>query len=1190
MTAELTTPLPAASPAELTGETVCLDWIGEQLLETWREHQPERALARLLDSVIAQVREFFPDAVLLTSLYVYRETGLLYLERVDGELASLIKTRTSHPQGAAAMIVNHRQPIFVEDLAHWPAELPPIADHLLNTAKIKAYVGLPLLIGGTGQEEVVGALLISLNKQQCFSPARRAQLWRWAREVALFVQNARVFRRRARVEEAFQAISASVTNANPDEVATVIAQQVLALTKSAFAAVLTNDDEQTVLATRGLAFANGADHTGGVRLELQRTSINAHVFMTRTPYYTTNVTTDPYYLAYPGWDESSSAVYCVPLLVQQRVIGTIYITSVEIDGIAPEDRNFVDKLAPHAAIALYHATLMREERTQNAEKTHQVDFLSKIKGFQGAIADILSLYDQVSQIRLALAEMEVNTDGFFIATHDPQSGLIRLPQVCEWGRLVEDAEKLSNHRYGPRRLGERRGLIDYVIHHDSSLLVKDMVTWQDRAQIESDYRTELRCCLVVPLRRSGQIIGVLGLRGYDQPNLFSEQELALLEAAADEMAVVLENAQKYDTVLGQLQERNLALLQSVRELHAVSEFQRNISNIDIREGEEILGADIVDITPTRDHLSIEARELQNIYDKALEAMRDVGMETGSMFIALYNPTTRRITVPLVYEGGRRILDSTHTAYRARRLGEYPHLIEWVIEHHEALLFNSRQELEAWVQEHGLALHTPERSQSWMAAPLIASNKLLGVIVVRDFERDHAFNQNHRQLLEMIAGQAAIVIENARLYERSQRIIGQLQALYQAGRQISAAGIELEDVLHAILEQATKVTGAYFATLRLHSDDGLKLLAVWPPERRTYVEKTLPWLPLDVPSVVTEAFQKNRYVLVPDVSLIDHYIDIGGETRSELAVVLRRISSGNGIHQLGHPIGILNVEHHEVNGLTREDHAGVLVGLANLAALAIRNADQAAELEEVRDYAIINEAIAWMGIFAAEKQHTMAQKIGSLRYCIDSLRAWVEQQHDVDQTLFTELLDDLESIANDLHSIRPAAPVDATLEAPTLVDVELQRTIQRWCNDHNRKQETAIECTFALDCPGISIAAPASMVQVALEKIVHNAFRAMGAEGVLTVRSRQVDGQVEIDIEDTGPGIPEFARADFLKRPIQRPPQNGASQNGANDQHTGTGMGAHMARIVARRYGGNLKLLQTSGLGTTLRLTFPIFGG
>jgi C4-dicarboxylate-specific signal transduction histidine kinase len=99
-----------------------------------------------------------------------------------------------------------------------------------------------------------------------------------------------------------------------------------------------------------------------------------------------------------------------------------------------------------------------------------------------------------------------------------------------------------------------------------------------------------------------------------------------------------------------------------------------------------------------------------------------------------------------------------------------------------------------------------------------------------------------------------------------------------------------------------------------------------------------------------------------------------------------------------------------------------------------------------------------------------------------------------------------------------------------------------------------------------LADPSQLEQVFLN-ICLNACQAMGAAGGrLTVRSRVTEGRVTVDIEDTGPGIPENVRANLFKPFF-------------TTKREGNGLGlAISARIVAE-HGGNIGYRCPPGGGT-----------
>ncbi|HQR29177.1 MAG TPA: ATP-binding protein [Anaeromyxobacteraceae bacterium] len=104
-----------------------------------------------------------------------------------------------------------------------------------------------------------------------------------------------------------------------------------------------------------------------------------------------------------------------------------------------------------------------------------------------------------------------------------------------------------------------------------------------------------------------------------------------------------------------------------------------------------------------------------------------------------------------------------------------------------------------------------------------------------------------------------------------------------------------------------------------------------------------------------------------------------------------------------------------------------------------------------------------------------------------------------------------------------------------------------------------------------LADPSQLEQVFLN-ICLNACQAMGAAGGrLTVRSRLAEGRVAVDVEDTGPGIPESVRPNLFKPFF-------------TTKREGNGLGlAISARIVAE-HGGNIGYRCPAGGGTIFTVT------
>ena len=86
---------------------------------------------------------------------------------------------------------------------------------------------------------------------------------------------------------------------------------------------------------------------------------------------------------------------------------------------------------------------------------------------------------------------------------------------------------------------------------------------------------------------------------------------------------------------------------------------------------------------------------------------------------------------------------------------------WVMAHREALILGDlRREYRLYVDDDR---YDDERYQSWIAVPLVAYGGVIGIISMQTIRRD-AYTKAHLRVLATIADQAAIAIENSRLYE------------------------------------------------------------------------------------------------------------------------------------------------------------------------------------------------------------------------------------------------------------------------------------------------------------------------------------------------------------------------------------------------------------------------------------------
>jgi two-component system, OmpR family, sensor kinase len=173
----------------------------------------------------------------------------------------------------------------------------------------------------------------------------------------------------------------------------------------------------------------------------------------------------------------------------------------------------------------------------------------------------------------------------------------------------------------------------------------------------------------------------------------------------------------------------------------------------------------------------------------------------------------------------------------------------------------------------------------------------------------------------------------------------------------------------------------------------------------------------------------------------------------------------------------------------------------------------------------------------------------------------------------EETDHLAQLAEDLLLIARAADGRLPVQ-PEPLDVRelLERTRQRF-TDRAREQGRQIR----VDAPAEqSVSVDPLRARQALGNLVDNALRHGGGEIRLSARRSQEE--IEIDVSDQGPGFP----AELEPRVFER----FASGDGERTR-SGAGLGLAIVRAIAEAHGATATVVDTSSVGATVRLRFPL---
>ena len=189
------------------------------------------------------------------------------------------------------------------------------------------------------------------------------------------------------------------------------------------------------------------------------------------------------------------------------------------------------------------------------------------------------------------------------------------------------------------------------------------------------------------------------------------------------------------------------------------------------------------------------------------------MDTSLFYVALYDSFTDVISFPLAMEKGQP------WALESRKTGNG--LTEYVMRARQPLLISS--DVAGKLRELGVEL-IGRLPRSWLGVPMIVGDQVLGVITVQSLEREQAYEPAHVELLQTVASQAAVVVANARLYERTDKALAQrVDELAARNRQLSEIlrlgnvlkfNLELEDILDRVVSAVVDSLGFNIALLNL----------------------------------------------------------------------------------------------------------------------------------------------------------------------------------------------------------------------------------------------------------------------------------------------------------------------------------------------------------------------------------------
>jgi signal transduction histidine kinase len=212
-------------------------------------------------------------------------------------------------------------------------------------------------------------------------------------------------------------------------------------------------------------------------------------------------------------------------------------------------------------------------------------------------------------------------------------------------------------------------------------------------------------------------------------------------------------------------------------------------------------------------------------------------------------------------------------------------------------------------------------------------------------------------------------------------------------------------------------------------------------------------------------------------------------------------------------------------------------------------------------------------FVADASHELRTPVAVIRAELDAALRAGGHDEEVREALVAALeeCDHLAQLSEDLLVVARAAEGELPMRHETVEVRPLLEGVRARFGDRAREHGRELRVDGG---DGLRLEADELRLRQALGNLVDNALRHGAGEIVLRARRGAVNGAVELEVADNGPGFdPELARHAF---------ERFARGDAARTRGAGTGLGLAIVRAIAEAHGGRAEIVDR----TTVRLTLP----
>ncbi len=815
-------------------------------------------------------------------------------------------------------------------------------------------------------------------------------------------------------------------------------------------------------------------------------------------------------------DQARIAILGTPLFVplpgRQQLLGWIALGSRHSRGAYQrQDVEYLEALCEQAALALERSQVIADLEY----RIHTLNVLTRVS--QGI--NITLSFDDTLELIYTQTNNVLPTKDLNICLYDRQSDhLYAVFYLANDERLAELENQPIPIEQGLERdvLNARRGLIT------------DDYERECRSRGKLPVGLGLISWIGVPLNTGAETIGVLSLASRDPSVFYTEVQVNLLQAIADQAAGAIVKAR----LLQEAERRT-------RQLTSLNEVARSLTST-------------LELDPLLNQILTSAVE---ILDCEAGSLLLLDQETGELIF--------EVTVGSVAEDilGKRLPSGVGLAGRS-------------VELRQPIIQNDAHRSQEWYAD--IEDKTGFITRDIQVVPMLVKDQCLGAIEVINRKDGLPFTQDDQELLMAFASQAGVALENARLYTQTDQTLAarvdELSVMQRIDRDLNAS-LDVARAMRITLDWAMRQSKADAGLVGIIHTDGIRIMADqgYAGELNAFPNQVLP---AGMPSI-----QESIDAGEPKILLLSNP---ASEKNSQNPILLE-----SGLAQAVIPItreveviGVIILESKNPIAYPAET-ISFLSRLSDHAAIAISNAQL---------YAAVQAANLAKSDFVSFVSHELKTPMTSIRGFTDLLAAGVVGQVTEAQGNFLSTIrsnvDRMATLVSDLADVSRIEANRLRLDFQAVDLVDILDEVKRSSRTQIEAKGQILELTIPSDLPSMW-GDRVRLIQV-LTNLITNAHKYTPPGGTIHVSAQFGENQwdpagaskvVHIIVQDNGFGIsPENQKKIFQK--FFR----------ADDQKVrdiaGTGLGLNITKTLVEMQGGKIWFESMLDQGTTFHFTVP----